>query len=272
MSAASVATAPAFGRFFLPGPTDVHPEGLAAIQRRMIGHRSGAMEQLLARLEAPLARLFRTSRPVLVGTTSATGFMEMAVRNGVRHRALSLVNGSFSERFANLVRAGGKESVRLDVPLGCAVEPDMLRDALKRSPVDAVTLVHSETSTGVLQDVEALAGVVREFDDVMLLVDAVTSLAGSPVETDRWGGGLDFVLTGSQKALALPPGLALGAASDRMLERARTLPARGLYFDLVSSLEAPTKHQPTNTPAISLPYALEAQLAQNHTARGAEGS
>ncbi len=134
----------------------------------------------------------------------------------------------------------------------------MLRDTLRRTPVDAVTLVHSETSTGVLQDVEALAGVVREFDDVLLLVDAVTSIAGSPVETDRWGGGLDFVLTGSQKALALPPGLALGAASDRMLERARTLPARGLYFDLVSFLEATTKHQPTNTPAISLLYALEA--------------
>jgi len=272
MSAASVTTAPAFGRFFLPGPTDVHPDVLAAMQRPMIGHRSGAMEQLLARLEAPLARLFRTSRSVLVGTASATGFMEMAVRNGVRHRALSVVNGSFSERFANLVRACGKECVRLDVPLGCAVEPDMLRDALRRTPVDAVTLVHSETSTGVLQDVEALAAVVREFDDVLLLVDAVTSLAGSPVETDRWGGetGLDFVLTGSQKALALPPGLALGAASQRMIERAKTLPGRGLYFDLVSFLEATTKHQPTNTPAISLLFALETQLGRIEREGGVE--
>src|SRR6059058_4296624 len=262
--------APAFGRFFLPGPTDVHPDVLAAMQRPMIGHRSGAMEQLLARLEAPLARLFRTSRSVLVGTASATGFMEMAVRNGVRHRALSVVNGSFSERFANLVRACGKESVLLDVPLGCAVEPDMLRDALRRTPVDAVTLVHSETSTGVLQDVEALAAVVREFDDVLLLVDAVTSLAGSPVETDRWGGGLDFVLTGSQKALALPPGLALGVASERMVERAKTLPGRGLYFDLVSFLEATTKHQPTNTPAISLLFALDAQLGRIEREGGVE--
>ena len=266
---APVPPPPAFGRFFLPGPTDVHPEVLAAMQRPMIGHRSGAMEQLLAGIEAPVARLFRTSRPVVVGTTSATGFMEMAVRNGVRHRALSLVNGSFSERFANLVRACDKECVRLDVPLGCAVEPDMLRDTLRRTPVDAVTLVHSETSTGVLQDVEALAGVVREFDDVLLLVDAVTSLAGSPVETDRWN--LDFVLTGSQKALALPPGLALAAASDRLLERARTLPARGLYFDLVSFLQATTKHQPTNTPAISLLFALESQLGRIEREGGAEG-
>src|SRR3989441_11051185 len=163
---APVPPPPAFGRFFLPGPTDVHPEVLAAMQRPMIGHRSGAMEQLLAGIEAPLARLFRTARPVLVGSTSATGFMEMAVRNGVRHRALSLVNGSFSERFAKLVSACGKECVRLDVPLGCAVEPDMLRDTLRRTPGDAGTLVHSETSTGVVQDVQALSSVVREFDDV----------------------------------------------------------------------------------------------------------
>jgi predicted phosphoserine aminotransferase len=260
---------PAFGRFFLPGPTDVHPEVLAAMQRPMIGHRSTAMERLLAGFEAPLRALFRTSRPVLVGTASATGFMEMAVRNGVRHRALSLVNGSFSERFANLVRACGKECIRLDVPLGCAVEPDMLRDALRRTPVDAVTLVHSETSTGVLQDVEALAAVVREFDDVLVLVDAVTSLAGCPVETDRWQ--LDFALTGSQKALALPPGLALGAASERMVERAKSLPNRGLYFDLVSFLESTTKHQPTNTPAIPLLFALETQLARIEREGGVEG-
>jgi predicted phosphoserine aminotransferase len=268
MTVPAPAPGPAFGRFFLPGPTDVHPEVLAAMQRPMIGHRSAAMEQLLGRLDAPLRRLFRTARAVLVGTTSATGFMEMAVRNGVRRRALSLVNGSFSERFANLVRACDKDCVRLDVPLGCAVEPDMLRDALRRTPVDAVTLVHSETSTGVLQDLPALAAVVREFDDVLLLVDAVTSLAGSPVETDAWG--LDFVFTGSQKALALPPGLALGVASERMLERAKGLSARGLYFDLVAFADATARRQPTNTPAISLFYALEAQLGRIEREGGVE--
>ncbi len=259
---------PAFGRFFLPGPTDVHPDVLAAMQRPMIGHRSGAMEKLLAGIAPRLASLARTKEPVLVGTASATGFMEMAVRNGVRRRALSLVNGAFSDRFARLVGACGKECIRLDVPLGCAVEPDMLRDALKRTPVDAVTVVHSETSTGVLQDVAALASVVREFDDVLVLVDAVTSLAGSPVEPDRWG--LDFTFTGSQKALALPPGLALGVASERMRQRAKTLPGRGQYFDLVSFEEATRKSQPTNTPAISLFYALEVQLGRIEREGGVE--
>src|SRR5437879_12644679 len=98
-------TAPAFGRFFLPGPTDVHPEVLAALVRPMIGHRSGAMERLLQGMQLPLARLFRTSRTVLVGTTSATGFMELAARNGVGRRALSLVNGSSTARVPKLAHA-----------------------------------------------------------------------------------------------------------------------------------------------------------------------
>lgn len=261
-------TETAFGRFFLPGPTEVHPEVLAAMQRPMIGHRSSAMEAMLQRMAPQLGALFRASRPVLVGTTSATGFMEMAVRNGVRRRALSLVNGAFSERFANLVSAAGKECIRLEVPLGCAVEPDLLRDALRRTPVDAVTMVHSETSTGVLQDVQALATVAREFEDVLVLVDAVTSLAGSPVEPEGWG--LDFTFTGSQKALALPPGLAFGVASARMGERAKTLPGRGLYFDLVSFEKATASFKPTNTPALSLLYALEVQLARVERDGGVE--
>jgi aspartate aminotransferase-like enzyme len=236
--------------------------------RPMMGHRSAAMVEFLGALAPKLGALFRTRRPVLIGAASATGFMEMAVRNGVRRRALSLVNGAFSERFAQLVTTTGKECVRLDVSPGCAIEPAMVRDALRRTPVDAVTVVHSETSTGVLQDIEGIAAVVREFDDVLLLVDAVTSLAGSPVESDRWG--LDFTLTGSQKALALPPGLALGVASERMLARAGTLPGRGLYFDLVSFEQATAKFQPTNTPALSLLYALETQFRRIDAEGGVE--
>ena len=262
-------TTPAFGKFFLPGPTDVHPDVLAAMYRPMIGHRSSAMEDLLKRCAPRLQQLARTSRTVMVGTTSATGFMEMAVRSGIRKKAISIVNGSFSERFADLVSACDKECVRLEVPLGGFVEPDQLRDALKKNPgVDAVTLAHSETSTGVLQDVAALSKVVHEFPDVLFLVDAVTSMAGSPVETDAWD--LDYVFTGSQKALALPPGLAFGVASPRMLERAKTLPSRGLYFDLVTFEKASAKYSPTNTPALSLFFALDVQLARIEAEGGIE--
>lgn len=251
-------SAPGFGRFFLPGPTDVHPDVAAAMTRPMIAHRGKDMTDLLNAIAEPLRKVFRTERPVLVGSCSATGFMEMAVRCGVRGRCLSLVGGAFGERFAAIAAASGREVIRLDVPPGRTVEPDMLRDAIKRSDVDSVTLVHSETSTGALAPLEELAKVVHEFSDVMLLVDAVTSLAGSPVETDKWK--LDFVLTGSQKAFALPPGLALGVASERMLARAKTVPERGAYFDLLAYDEAFRSAQPTNTPAISLFFALQKQF------------
>jgi aspartate aminotransferase-like enzyme len=133
----------------------------------------------------------------------------------------------------------------------------MLYDAIQRSDVDAVTLVHSETSTGALAPAEQLADVVQEFDDVLLLMDGVTSVAASPVETDLWQ--LDFVFTGAQKALALPPGLAFGVASERMCDRAKSLPDRGAYFDLLAFQKAALEHQPTNTPAIPLLFALDAQ-------------
>src|SRR5256712_8158696 len=127
-------TAPAFGRFFLPGPTDVHPDVLAAMLRPMIPHRSGAMEQLLQKMAGPLQALCRTKRDVMIGTTSATGFMEMAVRNGVRRRALSIFNGAFSDRFAKLVTAGGKEGVRLREPRRAAGRPRARRGGLRRRP------------------------------------------------------------------------------------------------------------------------------------------
>ena len=257
-----------FGRFFLPGPTEVHPEVLAAMLRPMIAHRGAEMVQLLKGLEPPLQRMWRTGRRVYIGTCSATGFMEMAVRSGVRQRALCLVGGAFGERFAGIVAATGRDVIRLDVQLGQTVEPDLLRDALRRSDVDAVTLVHSETSTGALAPLEQLATVVREFDDVVLLVDAVTSFGATPVETDAWQ--LDFVLTGSQKALALPPGLALGVASDRMLARARKVPERGAYLDVLAYEQASADYQPTNTPAVSLLFALRAQVERVEREGGIE--
>jgi aspartate aminotransferase-like enzyme len=235
----------------------------------MIPHRGKDMTALLAGMEQPLRALFRTAGRPIVGTCSATAFMEMAIRSGVRHRVLSLVGGAFGKRFAAIAQACGRDVVTLEVSPGNTVEPDMLRDALVRTSVDAVTLVHSETSTGALAPLQELAEVVHDFDDVMLLVDAVTSLAGSPVETDEWR--LDFVLTGAQKALALPPGLALAAHSERLLERARKLPERGGYLDLVAYAGAAEDHQPTNTPAISLLYALDVQLQRIAADGGVEG-
>jgi predicted phosphoserine aminotransferase len=250
--------APTFGRFFLPGPTEVLPEVLEAQTKPMIGHRGKGVQDLIGRLEDGLKALFKTERPVIISTSSATGLMEAAARNGVRRRALSLVAGAFSERFAEIVESCGFEVERLEMPWGRPHDPEAVRARLASGGFDAVTVVHSETSTGALQPLEQIAEVVRSFDDVVLLVDGVTSVAGAPVHTDRWG--LDFVLTGSQKALALPPGLAFAVPSERIMERSRTATRKGVYFDLVSFMDNLSKNQTPNTPAVSLFYALEVQL------------
>lgn len=249
---------PGFGRFFLPGPTEVLPEILAAQTRPMIGHRGKGMEQLIAQMMPGLQRIFRTTRPVYICSSSATGLMEAALRNCGGQRVLSLVNGAFSERFYKIALANGCDATPLEVPPGEVHRPDQLRQALARGSYDAVTVVHSETSTGALNPIADLAQVAHATGDVLLLVDSVTGVAGAPVETDAWD--LDFVLTGSQKSLALPPGLALGVAHPRALERARRTANRGIYFDLVEFESYIVKHQTPNTPALSLMNALAAQV------------
>ncbi|MGH7718699.1 MAG: hypothetical protein ACREON_07645, partial [Gemmatimonadaceae bacterium] len=136
-----------FGRFFLPGPTEVRPEILAAQARAMIGHRGKAMEELMASLAPGLQYVFRTQRPVYISSSSATGLMEGAIRNGVRQSVLCLVNGAFSERFFTIARACNVRAESLEVPLGQPHTPDMLEHALRGRDFDAVTVVHSETST-----------------------------------------------------------------------------------------------------------------------------
>ena len=207
-----------------------------------------------------IERLFRTERPVYISTSSATGLMEGAIRNGVRRRVLCLVNGAFSERFYNIAQACGVDATPLEVAWGEVHTPEMLREALSSSDFDAVTVVHSETSTGVLNPIADLARVAHEAGDVMLLVDSVSGLGGTRVECDAWD--IDFVLTGSQKALALPPGLALGVAQPRLVERAKGIPNRGVYFDFLEFERNIEKNQTPNTPGLTLFYALAAQLAR----------
>ncbi|HSG82465.1 MAG TPA: alanine--glyoxylate aminotransferase family protein [Gemmatimonadota bacterium] len=257
-----------FGKYFLPGPTEVRPEVLQAMNRPVIGHRGAEMEALMERIQPRLRMLFRTRRPVYVSTSSATGLMEAAIRNCVPRRVLSLVCGAFSERFYEIAVACGREAQRIDVEPGSSNEPDSVADALSDGDFDAVTVVHSETSTGVLNPVGEIARTVREVSpDTLVLVDCVTSLAAAPVETQEWG--LDFALTGSQKGMALPPGLAFGAASQRAFDRSRDVRERGIYFSFEAFESAVAKNQTPNTPASSIIFALDVQL-QRIEAEGLE--
>jgi predicted phosphoserine aminotransferase len=250
--------APDFGRFFLPGPTEVRPDVLAAMTRSMIGHRGAGIEAILGRIGPRLQQVFRTGQPVYTVTSSATGLMEAGVRNTVRSRVLCLVNGAFSARFHKAAANSGIAADKLEVEFGQVHTPDMLADALKKGQYDVVTVVHSETSTGALNPIRELADVTRAAGDVVLVIDTVSSMAAAPIETDAWQ--LDYVLTGSQKALAVPPGLAFCSVTDRVLERARASKNRGLYFDLLELDAYWRKNQTPNTPALSLLYALDVQL------------
>lgn len=218
------------------------------------------MRELLMHVEPGLQAVFGTRQPVIVSTSSATGLMETAVTNLSSRRILALVCGAFGDRFRSIAELCGRPVDALAVEPGQPNLPDVLESALSKEPGrwDLVTVVHSETSTGVLNPIPALAEVVRGFDDVLLAVDGVTSVGGVTIEFDNWG--LDFMLTGSQKALALPPGLAFGVASERAIERASGLPVRSFYFDLVAFDRRAREYATTNTPAVSLIYALEKQL------------
>lgn len=247
------------GRFFLPGPTEVHPDVLAAQARPMIGHRGQPIQELMAGLAQGLGPVFQTNRPVVISASSATGLMEAAVRNGVgRGRVLAMVNGAFSGRFAEIALMCAKNVEVWEVPPGTVHNPEELADRLDGRRFEAVVLTQSETSTGALQDLQTIAKVAAGHPDTLLLVDSVTGIGGVETLTDGWG--IDFILTGSQKALALPPGLAFGVASEAMMDRARSVPDRGWYFDLDRLVRNLESHQTPATPAVSLLYALQVQM------------
>jgi len=247
------------GRFFVPGPTEVRPEILDAMRRPMIFHRSPAMEELMRRVAVGLGAVFGTARPVHVITGSGTSAMELAIRNGTQRRVLSIVHGDFGERFAKMAEACGRTVVRLKSEPGDVVPLDRIREALRPREFDAVTATHSETAAGVLADIAGIASVVRQYPDCLLLVDAVSSAAAAPIAMDAWG--LDAVVSASQKALALPPGLAFAAVSEKLVSRARSLPDRGIYLDVTRYEEFVGKAQSPTTPAVSLLFALDKQLA-----------
>ena len=246
------------GRFFVPGPTEVREKIFAATTRPMIPHRSKAFESLFATLQTGLREVFGTAGTVIVSTTSATGMMEAAVRCAPPGALLALVNGAFSTRFGVIAAACGRDTQVLEAPLGAVVPLEAVEAAFAARQFAAVLVVHSETSTGARSDVRAVTELARRHG-ALCLIDSVSGIGGIPLKFDEWD--LDFVLTGSQKALALPPGLAFAVASERYLQHAAADPARGRYLDIVELQEFARRNQTPATPALSLMYALEVQLA-----------
>jgi predicted phosphoserine aminotransferase len=244
---------------FVPGPVDVAPEVLKEQTKPMLPHRSKDFEAVFQRAGDKLRQVFYTQHRVFIMTNSGSGAQEASVRNLANERVLSCINGSFSKRWYDVAIANGKQADKIDVPWGQAVLSGMVEAALKQQKYDLITVVHNETSTGVMNPVKEIAEVVhRVSPDTLVAVDAVSSLSGAKIEMDAWG--LDVLFTSSQKCLALPPGLALCAVNDKALERAKTVANRGWYFDFVLLEKHRTKDSTPMTPAMSLIFALDYQL------------
>lgn len=244
---------------FIPGPVDVAPEVLASMSKPMIPHRSPEFDALFRKNEERLKKVFLTESRVFQPPASGSGMQEAGIRNFIQTSVLSCVNGAFSERWYKVAVSNGKEVDRLEATWGDPIMPDSLAQALKKKHYEAVTIVHNETSTGVESPLKELAAVVHEVSpDTLILVDAVSSLGGSRIETDAWG--LDFVLTSSQKCMALPPGMSLAAVSDRAMKKAETVENRGWYFDLLLFEKHRLKNSTAMTPNMSVIYALDTQL------------
>lgn len=243
-----------YPKLFTPGPVDVSPETFAAMAQTMIGHRGAEFEELYAALQPGLREIFGTSRPVFLSTSSAWGVMEGALRNLARKKVLCLCCGAFSDKWLDVARKCGYEADAVQAEWGEAINPEAVRSKLGEGGFDLVTFIHSETSTGVLNDIEGVCRVVKSFPDTLLVVDTVSSLSTVPIDMD--GLGIDVMLAGVQKALALPPGLALFAVSESALERAKTTPNRGYYFDFIEFEKNAEKNNTPSTPCISLLHGL----------------
>ena len=244
---------------FVPGPVDVAPEVLKEQTKPMLPHRSKDFEAIFQRAGDKLRQVFYTQYRVFIMTNSGSGAQEAAVRNLANERMLSCINGSFSKRWYDVAIANGKQADKVEVPWGQPVLPGQVEAALKQAKYDLITVVHNETSTGVMNPVKEIAEVVhRVSPDTLVAVDAVSSLSGAKIEMDAWG--LDVLFTSSQKCLALPPGLALCGVNDKAMERAKNTPNRGWYFDFVLLEKHRTKDSTPMTPAMSLIFALDFQL------------
>ncbi|MGI8431274.1 MAG: pyridoxal-phosphate-dependent aminotransferase family protein [Chthoniobacterales bacterium] len=245
-------------KLFIPGPVEVSEKTLAAFARPMIGHRGVAFQELYARINPRLQELFGTKQPVFLSTSSAWGVMEASLRNLVRHRVLCCMGGAFSDKWLDVARRCGKEAEALQVEWGKPIESAALEAKLAGGDFDAVTLIHNETSTGVMNPLAEICEVVRKFPEVAFIVDSVSSFSAMSIPMNSLG--IDVLLTGSQKALALPPGFALFSASEKAFARAEAIKDHDYHFDFLEFRKQQEGDMTPTTPSVGHIHALESQL------------
>ncbi len=245
-------------KLFIPGPVEVSEKTMRAFSRPMIGHRSKDFEALNRAIQPGLQQLFYTKQPVFVSTSSAWGVMEGAIRNLVGKKVLCCMNGAFADKWLDVARKCGKQADSYQVEWGQPIMPDVIEAKLAAGGFDAITVIHNETSTGTMSPLEDIAKVVRKFPDVQFIVDCVSSFSAMKIPFDELG--IDVMLAGTQKALALPPGAALFAVSEKAYAKAATIKDRGYYFDFLEFKKNQENNMTPTTPSISHFYALQSKL------------
>ena len=245
-------------KLFSPGPVEVSEKTMRAFSRPMIGHRSKDFQTLNAAIQPGLQQLFYTKQPVFVSTSSAWGVMEGSIRNLVSKKVLNCMSGAFSDKWFDVAKKCGKQADALQVEWGQPILAADIDAKLATGEYDAVTLIHNETSTGTMNPLSEIAAVLKKYPDVQFIVDCVSSFTAMKIPFDELG--IDLLLAGTQKALALPAGAAVFACSEKAFEKAATIKDRGYYFDILEFKKNQENSMTPTTPSISHFYALQSKI------------
>jgi len=245
-------------KLHIPGPVEVSPKTFKAFCSPMIGHRGQGFKDLYARIQPQLQQLLYTKQLVYLSTSSAWGVMEGAIRNVVHKKVLNCMCGAFSDKWFDVSKKCGKEAEALQVPWGSPIRAEQIDAKLATGQFDALTLIHNETSTGVMSPLEEIAALKKKYPDVMFIVDAVSSMSAVKIDFDALG--IDVLLAGTQKAFAMPPGLAVFVCSPAALAKAATTKDRGYYFDFVEFQKNSEQSMTPSTPSIGHVFALASKL------------
>jgi len=245
-------------KLFTPGPVEVSAKTLAAFSRPMIGHRGEDFKNLYRDVHPKLQTLFGTRQSVFLSTSSAWGVMEASIRNLVDRGVLCCMCGAFSDKWLDVARRCGKSAEPLQVDWGEHIDQKDVDRALASGKFDTVTLIHNETSTGVMNPLPEICCPLAKYPDVVLIVDTVSSF--SAIQIDMEALGIDVMLTGAQKALALPPGFSLFSVSEKAFARAEKQKDRGYYFDFLEFKKQQAEWMTPSTPSIGHIFALQSKL------------
>jgi aspartate aminotransferase-like enzyme len=245
-------------KLFTPGPVEVSATTLAAFSRRMIGHRGEDFKNLYRHIHPELQTLFGTKQPMFLSTSSAWGVMEASIRNLVDRGVLCCMCGAFSDKWLDVARRCGKNAEPLPVEWGKHIDQKNVDYALASGKFDTVTLIHNETSTGVMNPLPEICCTLAKYPDVVLIVDTVSSFSAMQIDMDALG--IDVMLTGAQKALALPPGFSLFSVSEKAFARAEKQKDRGYYFDFLEFKKQQAEWMTPSTPSIGHIFALQSKL------------